>query len=132
MSQNSPVSDRIQQYLGATSPFMRFYSHEVFSRFMGDPNVSNFAVGNPQEMPLPAFGQILQKWSEPQMMAINDPNAWNSTPAFSADDRTLYFASSREGGFGGADLYSATVNSRGRWGNVRNLGPRINTSGDEM
>ncbi|PTB96785.1 hypothetical protein C9994_05835 [Marivirga lumbricoides] len=72
------------------------------------------------------------QWSEPQLMAINDPNAWNSTPAFSSDDRTLYFSSNREGGFGGNDLYSATVNSRGVWGNVRNLGPQINTPEDEL
>jgi peptidoglycan-associated lipoprotein len=73
-----------------------------------------------------------KRWSEPQLMAINDPNAWNSTPAFSSDNRTLYFSSTREGGFGGADIYSATANSRGRWGNVRNLGPKINTAEDEM
>ncbi|MBK6265284.1 PD40 domain-containing protein [Marivirga sp. S37H4] len=71
-------------------------------------------------------------WSEPQLMAINDPDAWNSTPAFSADGRTLYFSSNREGGYGGNDLYSATVNSRGGWGNVRNLGSQINTPEDEM
>ncbi len=72
------------------------------------------------------------KWSEPELMKINDPNAWNSTPAFSEDGLTLYFASTREGGFGGVDLYSATVNSRGQWGNVRNLGDKINTPEDEM
>ncbi|WMN12919.1 OmpA family protein [Marivirga salinae] len=72
------------------------------------------------------------KWSEPELMKINDPEAWNSTPAFSEDGRTLYFSSTREGGFGGVDLYSATVNSRGQWGNVRNLGDKINTPEDEM
>lgn len=72
------------------------------------------------------------KWSEPRLMAINDPNAWNSTPAFSADGLTLYFSSNREGGYGGNDLYSATVNGRGTWGNVRNLGTQINTPEDEM
>jgi outer membrane protein OmpA-like peptidoglycan-associated protein/tetratricopeptide (TPR) repeat protein len=72
------------------------------------------------------------KWSEPELMKINDPEAWNSTPAFSEDGRTLYFSSTRKGGFGGVDLYSATVNSRGQWGNVRNLGDKINTPEDEM
>lgn len=71
-------------------------------------------------------------WSDAELMAINDPNAWNSTPAFSEDGRTLYFSSNRSGGFGGLDLYSATVNSRGQWGNVQNLGARINTPEDEM
>ncbi len=72
------------------------------------------------------------KWSEPELMKINDPQAWNSTPAFSEDSRTLYFSSTREGGYGGVDLYSSTVNSRGQWGNVRNLGDKINTPEDEM
>jgi len=72
------------------------------------------------------------KWSEPRMIRINDPDAWDSCPSFSLDGRTLYFASNREGGFGGTDLYSATRDGRGRWGNVRNLGPAINTSSNEM
>jgi outer membrane protein OmpA-like peptidoglycan-associated protein len=66
------------------------------------------------------------------MLRINDPDSWDSTPALSADGRTLYFASNREGGFGGTDLYSATRDGRGRWGNVRNLGPKINSHGNEM
>jgi outer membrane protein OmpA-like peptidoglycan-associated protein len=72
------------------------------------------------------------QWSQPRMLRINDPDSWDSTPALSADGRTLYFASNREGGFGGTDLYSATRDGRGRWGNVRNLGPKINTYGNEM
>ena len=72
------------------------------------------------------------KWSEPRLLRINDPDSWNSTPSLSADGRTLYFASNREGGFGGTDIYVATRDGRGRWGNVRNLGPKINTHGNEM
>lgn len=72
------------------------------------------------------------EWSEPAMMTINDPDAWDSTPAFSADGRTLYFASNREGGFGGIDLYSANLDANGRWINVKNMGNEINTAGDEL
>ncbi|MFC2125563.1 OmpA family protein [Bacteroidota bacterium] len=72
------------------------------------------------------------KWSEPRLIRINDPDAWDSCPSLSLDGRTLYFASNREGGFGGTDLYSATRDGRGRWGNIRNLGPVINTSTNEM
>ena len=72
------------------------------------------------------------KWLEPRPVAINDPDAWDSTPALSLDGNTLYFASTREGGYGGADLYSAQLNRRGRWVDVKNLGSEINTSGDEM
>jgi len=58
--------------------------------------------------------------------------SWDSTPSFSPDGRTLYFSSNRKGGYGGNDLYSAQVDSRGRFGRVRNLGPDINTPGDEL
>lgn len=59
---------------------------------------------------------------------------WDSTPAFSPDGRTLYFASNRQdkNAQGGTDLYSAQMDSRGRFSRVRNLGPEINTPGNEM
>lgn len=72
-------------------------------------------------------------WTEPQIITgINTPEFWDSTPAFSPDGRTLYFASNRKGGYGGTDLYSAQMDSRGRFARVRNLGPEINTPGNEM
>ncbi len=74
------------------------------------------------------------RWTAPQMIgtAVNDPNYWDSTPAFSRDGRTLYFASDRPGGFGGVDIYSARLSSRGRFSQARNLGPEINTAGNDM
>lgn len=71
------------------------------------------------------------EWSEAQPININLPDAWESTPALSPDGRTLYFSSNRKGGFGGLDLYSAQMDSRGRFGKVKNLGADINTAGDD-
>ena len=71
------------------------------------------------------------QWSTPQLMTISDPDSWDSTPAFSRDGKTLYFASNRPGGQGGIDLYSARLDGI-RWSNVRNMGKTINTPGDEM
>lgn len=71
------------------------------------------------------------RWTEPRPLSINDPESWDSTPALSPDGKTLYFSSNRDGGYGGADLYSAQLNRRGRWVDVRNLGPEVNTPGDE-
>jgi outer membrane protein OmpA-like peptidoglycan-associated protein/Tol biopolymer transport system component len=71
-------------------------------------------------------------WSEPTQININQPESWESTPAFSPDGRTLYFSSNRKGGFGGLDIYSAQMDSRGRFGRIRNLGAEINTPGNEM
>lgn len=77
-------------------------------------------------------------WSEPIPLNINDPEAWDSSPSFSPDGRTLYFSSNRKGrgrdrtGYGGLDIYSAQMDSRGRFTRVRNLGPDINTAGNEV
>jgi outer membrane protein OmpA-like peptidoglycan-associated protein len=77
-------------------------------------------------------------WSEPVPLNVNDPDAWDSSPAFSPDGRTLYFASNRQGrgrqrtGYGGTDIYSAQMDSRGRFSRVKNLGPEINTPGNEL
>ncbi len=63
---------------------------------------------------------------------VNDPSAWNSQPSISSDGQTLYFASDRPGGLGKCDLYKTTKDpSTGDWGQAVNLGPGINTSGNE-
>jgi len=53
------------------------------------------------------------------------------TPTLSHDGRTMYFSSTMSGGYGGADLYVIRQQS-GRWTEPENLGPEINTSGDEL
>lgn len=56
-------------------------------------------------------------------------------PTLSADGKTLYFTSDMPGGFGGADIYRATI-SEGledvAFGTPINLGSDINTEGQEM
>lgn len=74
------------------------------------------------------------QWSDAQIItgSVNTPKSWDSTPAFSPDGRTMYFASNREGGYGGTDIYAAQMDSRGRFSRIRNLGPEINSPGNEM
>lgn len=69
--------------------------------------------------------------AQPISGSVNTPRYWESTPAFSPDGRTLYFSSSRPGGQGGLDIYSARMDARGRFSQVRNLGAEVNTPGDE-
>lgn len=52
-------------------------------------------------------------------------------PALSADGKTLYFTSDMPGGLGGKDLWQTTDIGMG-WGPPVNMGPTINTRGDEM
>ncbi|MDZ7373121.1 MAG: OmpA family protein [candidate division KSB1 bacterium] len=52
------------------------------------------------------------------------------SPFIHGDGRTLYFASNRPGGYGGYDLYMARRTESG-WEPAVNLGPWINSMGDE-
>lgn len=56
---------------------------------------------------------------------------WEHHPTLSADGETLIFASERYGGHGGSDLWMSTRRD-GRWSAAVNLGPRINTAGNEI
>ena len=50
----------------------------------------------------------------------------------SNDGKTLYFVAEMEGGFGGYDIYSCSYDRRKKsWGDPKNLGEKINTTGDE-
>lgn len=74
-----------------------------------------------------------QGWSEPENLgpAINT-EFWESSPAISPDKRVLYFSSNRPGGYGGRDLYMSFREPNGKWGKAINMGPVINSAGDEF
>jgi len=70
-----------------------------------------------------------KEWSIPEPLKgdINTPNYWEGSITISADEKTVYFASERPGGYGGRDLYKATLQPDGSWRDTMNLGPGINT-----
>lgn len=54
-------------------------------------------------------------------------------PMLFDNDRSLVFSSDRPGGYGGMDLYmSRWDGNANRWGEPVNLGPLVNTEGDEV
>lgn len=71
-------------------------------------------------------------WSEPESLGNRiNTEAWESAPSLSPDKKELYFASNRPGGFGGSDIYVSRLLPNGRWSEPENLGPEINTLGEE-
>ncbi|MGZ6540330.1 MAG: TolB family protein, partial [Bacteroidia bacterium] len=62
---------------------------------------------------------------------INSPKAEEIAACISSDGSKIYFASNREGGKGGTDLYVSQKLPNGNWGPPQNLGPDINTPFDE-
>ena len=73
-----------------------------------------------------------QGWSEPENLGPNiNSGYWDSSPSLSPDNRVLYFSSNRPGGMGGKDLYMSNRLTNGKWGPAINMGPSINSIGDE-
>ncbi|HSU27369.1 MAG TPA: OmpA family protein [Chitinophagaceae bacterium] len=73
-----------------------------------------------------------QGWSEATNLGgIVNTDQWDSQPCLSPDKRDLYFTSRRFGGSGGSDIYVCHLRPNGRWGEPENLGPTVNTAGDE-
>ncbi|MBO7651584.1 MAG: OmpA family protein [Bacteroidales bacterium] len=78
-------------------------------------------------------------WSELKSLGpnINGVKTWESQPSISADGKTLYFASIRESNIGfdpnnpTSDIYYSTKDEKGNWTKAKNLGPKINTPGNE-
>lgn len=70
-------------------------------------------------------------WTDFQPFPYNDDEYSTGHPALSMDDQVLYFASDMPGGFGGSDLYACQWQG-GKWTAPVNLGPEINTPGEEM
>lgn len=69
-------------------------------------------------------------WSDPQVVPLFNDSTNVSQPFLTADGKDLYVSSDADGGYGGKDLYVLTKTSEG-WGNPLNLGPNVNTTGDE-
>lgn len=74
-----------------------------------------------------------QGWSEAQNLGPNiNTEFWETSPSLSPDKRALYFTSNRPGGLGGSDLYVSYRQANGKWGLAVNMGPSINSAGDEQ
>ncbi|MES2761181.1 MAG: hypothetical protein V4677_03200 [Bacteroidota bacterium] len=70
-------------------------------------------------------------WTIPEKVKGINSNFWEGSVCLSPDEKIIYFSSERQGGFGGRDIYFAQMMPDGSWGNVKNLGPEINTKDDE-
>lgn len=84
------------------------------------------------------YVSFLQKdntWTEPLNLR-NDINTVNteSSPYLAADNETLYFSSKGFSGYGGSDVYISRRldDSWTNWTEPENLGPDINSTGDDV
>ena len=69
---------------------------------------------------------------DPLSFCTEDSGHFYGHPTLSPDGSQMFFASDREGGYGGFDIWVSNYTKRGKtWSDPVNLGPHINTDGNE-
>ncbi len=77
---------------------------------------------------------LFDKWLQPKKLSeeVNVPGYKSMQPALSEDGTVLYFSSDRPKGAGKMDLWSCVIDEFDNIQNVKNLGPNVNTSENEV
>lgn len=71
-------------------------------------------------------------WKEPAIFTDKvNSHYFEPSATIASDEKTIYFASNRPGGYGGKDLYRVVILPDGSWSQPINLGPNVNSSGHE-
>ena len=71
------------------------------------------------------------EWKNLEEFPFNSDDYSCGHPTLSESGKLMYFVSDMPGGTGGTDLYVTTLKD-GKWTQPVNLGPEVNTSGNEM
>lgn len=72
------------------------------------------------------------RWSNFREFEHNGPSFSTGFASFSADGNEMYFSSNRPGGSGEFDIYVTRKLGNNRWSTPENLGPTINSEGNEI
>lgn len=72
-----------------------------------------------------------ENWTRPEPLPFNSNDYSVAHPVVAENDSVLIFSSDMPGGFGGMDLYGTRF-INGKWSTPENLGPKINSPGDEV
>ncbi len=71
-------------------------------------------------------------WGEVRELPFNADTFSCVHPSLSPDGKRLYFSSDMPGGVGGFDLYVSERGANGGWKKPMNLGPRVNSVGNDV
>ncbi len=73
-----------------------------------------------------------ESWTIPELMFSDiNSNAWETHITVASDEKSIYFISDRDNGYGGRDIYRCVKLPNGDWSKALNVGPSLNTPYDE-
>ena len=116
--------------------------HEGPATFTSDGNTiyftrvdyvqGQFNLSKEKEVQLKIFESKFENgsWVKPQRSSFNADQIASAHPSISADASYIIFASDRPEGYGKMDLY-VSFNINGQWSLPSNLGPKINSVGND-
>src|SRR5690554_2921160 len=99
------------------------YFTQVVRQFTGAARVNTMKVYSAHRQK--------EKWSVPEPLPFNSSEYSVGHPALSEDDTLLIFSSDMPGGYGGMDLYYSKFEND-VWSEPINMGPLVNSAGDEV
>lgn len=111
---------------------LAFYDKETKVIFTRSVSLKK-ALSKNETTPLGLFHAELNKrgkWINITALPLTNEQYSVAHPSISTDGNTLYFVSNKKGGYGGTDLY-VSFRLHHSWSYPVNLGPEINTSGNE-
>ena len=76
--------------------------------------------------------KVAGEWKVIRGLKTNADHYSNGHPSVNSNRTLLYFVSDRPGGYGGTDIYYCKIHPRGGVGQPINMGPIVNTPGNEM
>jgi hypothetical protein len=117
--------------------------HDGPVRFDGNDQTAYYTVfgtnekkanrrANSLNMRIASSKRVGEQWTKPNTkLRLNSSEYSVIHPTVTPDGDKMFFASDIAGGFGGFDIY-VSYNEGGEWSKPVNLGPEINTEGDEI
>ncbi len=108
--------------------FSKDFSRIIFTRNNYNEGEKGASEDNEMKLKLYTAENVNGAWGEATELPFNGDEFSTAHPALSKDGRYLYFASDREGGLGGMDIW-VSENKNGTWAEPQNLGKDINSKG---
>ena len=106
--------------------YMFFTRNNYFGKkeIKDDNNVNNLKIFKAE--------WVEGQWKNSEPLFFSSDSYSVGHPSISADGKKLFFTSDMPGGYGGTDIYVSEIHERGGVRKPMNLGPIINTEGNEM
>jgi hypothetical protein len=123
-AEGESISDDINTAQRHEAPMSVSYDNEImFIYLSGDRAEEDIYI---------SYNEGDTAWSKPEKLKgdVNTPH-YEGHAFLAPNGKTLYFSSDKPGGEGGRDIYTATMREDSTFGNVQNLGTKINSEFNE-